>query len=676
MSIDNVTDVSPRAQFTAAALQTVFDFDFPIFQDADLKVYVEDSLRSDYVVLGAGDDTGGSITFDAPLVGGEIVTILRDTVIERVTDFQQNGPFFATAVNDEFDKGTVIMQELSARIDRSVHLAPTDPVSSLELAPVETRKGKYLFFNAVTGAIEYALNVVTTTLSQSVIGQLLNPREASEGLLTIVNYWYRPWDMRRYFGGATTDPSNAVVQAVFEQAIAQQVSEVTMPGKWTFAAPVYFDNCYGMRVTGGELHAHASWPVVADWKARDAFFRIGTNSAGGMINLDFRFLKARSGRKATGFLIGDGSYGCGASTFEISDCRDMNMVGEIRAPIWPTASNVFRGKWLQDCNAGVRINNVLYNAESTVLDYQFCNHNDYGGYLLYDGTQYFRVRGGLDYNGEFCTELRVAGFSSFAAGNIVTGGTTGTTGEVVATYIHQNANYILVKEAGKLADGATAFTTEAITSGAASTTIAGTRVSNQAGSNFWFDIVVSLPLADARSGGSVDCDYLGGIVGHTLHTCSIFRKNSNDSIVAEIGGFAPVHSGTILTFFDRVLNTTLADFTSSFAAFYRDLYLGANGGNYRIYNQETAVPLTTAVASTIFTMPALTNGSQWQFKCSQADDNALRAGGTVTVTNAGAVAYDSDFATGLTISVSGANVQALHGTGGVKTIRATLVRLR
>ena len=62
-SIDNVTDVSPRVQYTAAAAQTDFDYAFPIFAGADLTVDVDGvtkTLTTDYTVSGAGNDTAGS----------------------------------------------------------------------------------------------------------------------------------------------------------------------------------------------------------------------------------------------------------------------------------------------------------------------------------------------------------------------------------------------------------------------------------------------------------------------------------------------------------------------------------------------------------------------------------------------------------------------------------------
>lgn len=221
-SIDNVNDVAPRIQATALPLQDEFDFPFPIFQDADLKVYVDgimQTLTTHYVVTGAGDDTGGTVTLVDSLVGGEIVTIFRDTVIERLTDFQQTGPFFANAVNDEFDKGTIIMQELRAAIDRALHLPPQDNAVPMELANVDTRKGKYLFFSPSDGSIEYALSIGNTTISNSVIGQLLYPQSNAEAAVGLVPIRYLPYgDVRRAVVGDGVADDTAALNLMADAA--------------------------------------------------------------------------------------------------------------------------------------------------------------------------------------------------------------------------------------------------------------------------------------------------------------------------------------------------------------------------------------------------------------------------------------------------------------------------
>ncbi len=227
MSIDNIGDITPRVQYVAAASQTAFDYPFPIFEETDLRVDVDgDSqvLSTDYTVSGVTDDTGGTVTFTSGLSAGSVVTLWRDTSIQRTTDYQQNGPLRSSAINDDFDRLTVIAQELESRIGRSLQYPVNDTNSNGELADVATRKGKYLFFDAVTGAISYAVNVVGTVLTQLVFNLFLagstpykrTSAEIAAGV-TPTDYGYPPGDCRRF--GVSTSATAAANAAAFNNAL-------------------------------------------------------------------------------------------------------------------------------------------------------------------------------------------------------------------------------------------------------------------------------------------------------------------------------------------------------------------------------------------------------------------------------------------------------------------------
>lgn len=505
--------------------------------------------------------------------------------------------------------------------------------------------------------------------------------EIADGI-TIIDFSKDPYDMRRYFGGSETEDSSSVFNAVIAMCVAQDVREIRAPGKWTINNPILIDDVlnqglwiYIDELVAGTTGTWASAP--ADWMDGTAMIKVGTSSNGAPININVIIGSIRgNNRKADGILIGGGSYGCGLSYFRVDDVQDMNVYAKIDGAIWPTASNKFAGNSLLNCNVGFFLRNTAAHCEGTIVEYNFIWHCDYGGILAYRGSQYLSADGTeFDFSGEKVTELEVAGFSTFAIGDTVTGVTSGTTGRVIGIYNFQNANFILVTDPAKAVDAVSSFTTETIQAGAASTSVIDNRSANVASSNFYFDIVLSAKEQSFHR-ANIRAPYLGGIVGAWLHTCIIEGANSANSLMAQITGLGITHSGTELTLYDRAAGNRILDVNASVFAPYRDIFLNADSGNYRLYSRETAVPLTTAVAATVFTMPALTNGSQWLFNCSQATDNALRAGGTITVTDAGAVVYDSDYATGLTISVSGADIQALHGSGGVKTIRATLLRVR
>lgn len=219
MPIDSVADISPIAgPYEALAAQTEFDYGFPIFAEEDLRVYVDDVLKdldTDYTVTGEGEDEGGTVTFLSAMSGGEVVVIYRDTAIERLTDFQTNGPMASASFNDELDKHTVILQELRRDIGRAIRLPLEADVASadIELRPLANWVEKYVFIGA-DGTPEPATAVDTTTLSQSVIAALMFPQTSAESGagVTPSNYAYPPGNVLRYgaVGDGVADDTAAV----------------------------------------------------------------------------------------------------------------------------------------------------------------------------------------------------------------------------------------------------------------------------------------------------------------------------------------------------------------------------------------------------------------------------------------------------------------------------------
>jgi len=97
----------------------VFAYAFPIFTDADLKVYKGSTLMTlssnsdtvSYQVSGAGTSAGGNVTFGAGLTAGDIVTIYRDLAVSRASDYQTGGDLLAETLNDDLDKLVMMVQQ-------------------------------------------------------------------------------------------------------------------------------------------------------------------------------------------------------------------------------------------------------------------------------------------------------------------------------------------------------------------------------------------------------------------------------------------------------------------------------------------------------------------------------------------------------------------------------------
>ena len=155
----NIADNSPRISYTVAQgqTQTSFAVPFEFFDNADLNVYIDGTLKTittHYTVSG-GDGSTGTVSMSVTGgTGGSTVVITRDIELERTTDFPVSGAFNIVALNTELDRLVAIAADLEDQSNRALQLTDFDAAVSLVLPDVDTRKGKTLAFNASTGAVE------------------------------------------------------------------------------------------------------------------------------------------------------------------------------------------------------------------------------------------------------------------------------------------------------------------------------------------------------------------------------------------------------------------------------------------------------------------------------------------------------------------------------------------
>jgi hypothetical protein len=118
--VDDVNDLVPRTDYVASAAQEEFDFPWPILHADHLVVLVDGVVVDTYTVAGVGDDEGGTITMDDPMVGGEEVVLYRATALERLSDIPTNNGMRSATVNNELDKLYLILQEIRLKLSRSI----------------------------------------------------------------------------------------------------------------------------------------------------------------------------------------------------------------------------------------------------------------------------------------------------------------------------------------------------------------------------------------------------------------------------------------------------------------------------------------------------------------------------------------------------------------------------
>lgn len=257
MSVDNVTDITPRVQYTALLGQTAFPYPFPIFEDSDLVVDVDGvtkALSTHYTVDGEGGDTGGNATFVTPMAGDEVVTIYRDIPIERTTDFQTNGPNSSRALNDELDKFVMIQQQLESLLSRTIRVPVTSSQPSNDLELGAAFEGNYLFINA-NGELEPATAIATTTLSKSILAALLNAQTSAETTAgsTPKDFYFPVFFVSRYYQVAHgTDYSIAAQAAVNAAAVGGGTVEFDNlhTGRWGFSSQVTVSSLYPVNILG------------------------------------------------------------------------------------------------------------------------------------------------------------------------------------------------------------------------------------------------------------------------------------------------------------------------------------------------------------------------------------------------------------------------------------------
>lgn len=147
-----IGDIAPRIQYTGDGAETAFTYPFPIFKEADIEVYEDDTLKTlttNYAVSGAGDSAGGTVTFGVAPAVGVVVTIRRQIAIQRISDFNEGGDLRAKTLNDELDYQTAAIQQVGDEAARGLKLDPTDVSLSATLPKKADRISKYLAFDAV-----------------------------------------------------------------------------------------------------------------------------------------------------------------------------------------------------------------------------------------------------------------------------------------------------------------------------------------------------------------------------------------------------------------------------------------------------------------------------------------------------------------------------------------------
>jgi len=140
----DIPDNDPRRQqVNASGGQTVFNYNFILLDEGDLVVIQEGTtlvLNTDYTVTGVGNESGGTFVLASGATAGDLVTYYGQTAIGRASQYQVDGRFDAPPLERDLDRITVILQEQSRDIERTVKLNVEDTNTSLELPAASANK--------------------------------------------------------------------------------------------------------------------------------------------------------------------------------------------------------------------------------------------------------------------------------------------------------------------------------------------------------------------------------------------------------------------------------------------------------------------------------------------------------------------------------------------------------
>lgn len=160
-----VTSNTTRNDYVAGTNQNVYNYTFQLNEASDVTVYlggVVQTLNVHYTVQNVGVGTGGTITFTLVDSGGNpiyptpgtAISIVMTMGLDRDTDYQANGIFLASEVNNDYDRLWLATNQQQTAINRSLRLQDDDIAGaspSMELPLKDDRKGKVLAFDSVTG---------------------------------------------------------------------------------------------------------------------------------------------------------------------------------------------------------------------------------------------------------------------------------------------------------------------------------------------------------------------------------------------------------------------------------------------------------------------------------------------------------------------------------------------
>lgn len=284
-----VSAVFPRVQYLSAASQTDFLVPFKFFINEDLVVYktlvgqqpdpATDllALNVDYTVVGAGLDTGGTVTLVIPAALDDIITIERDLVASRPPelDFKVDGTFTVAELNDNFDKTVMLEQQNETLIRERMLLYPaTDQLTAGNLVLPKLEKNQIWKANN-------AGNLQNVDIEENPDTSTLRSELASETAIAPGTDLIGAYNVNLGGGQLLTTYLNTLYQELYVDFPAQIRAEI-QGGALTYTASASAANTYVANTTPSFTPTNATHIFIAFTNTNTGAATLDLNGVGAL----------------------------------------------------------------------------------------------------------------------------------------------------------------------------------------------------------------------------------------------------------------------------------------------------------------------------------------------------------------------------------------------------------
>jgi hypothetical protein len=155
MTISLVPEDTRLRRFTCAGGETVFAVTFPVFAATDVQVLrvragvtVTLTNPGDYTLSDVGHPSGFTVTLTAAAQAGDLIVVVSAQPASRTAQWTDGQALRAQALNAEFARWWIALQQLRRDSVRAIKTPITDPLTSIEMPPAADRANRFLAFNA------------------------------------------------------------------------------------------------------------------------------------------------------------------------------------------------------------------------------------------------------------------------------------------------------------------------------------------------------------------------------------------------------------------------------------------------------------------------------------------------------------------------------------------------